>query len=189
MLKKILQSTTKLVSPPLALICKITPNTITHTVWDISSIFSGYSALFTRYILTKSSVKSLGNNVYIGKYVVLKNNQNLSIGENVSIHDSCYIDAYGDIIIGNNVSIAHHTSLISFNHTWSNPDKAIKYNNVEKGSIVIKDDVWIGCGVRIMPGVVINERSIIAAGTVVTKDVAYGSIVAGVPNRVIGSCL
>jgi len=128
---------------------------------------------------------SYSRNVYFGSRVVFKNIQNSHIGENVSIHDFCYVDALGGIDIGDNVSIAHSSSIITFNHTWDDLSLPIKYNPVEFGKVIIKNDVWIGCGVRIMPGVVIGERSVIAAGAVVVKDVPPRSVVAGVPAKLI----
>jgi maltose O-acetyltransferase len=55
--------------------------------------------------------------------------------------------------------------------------------------IVVEDDVWIGAGAIIFPGVRVGRRAIIGAGAVVRQDVAAGSIVAGVPARVIGSVI
>lgn len=51
--------------------------------------------------------------------------------------------------------------------------------------VEIENDVWIGCGVRIMAGVTIHKRSIVAAGAVVTKDIDSGSLVGGVPAKMI----
>lgn len=107
------------------------------------------------------------------------------MGNNVSIHDFCYIDAVGGITVGDNVSIAHGSSLISFNHGWNDASLPIKYNPVTQAPIVIEDDVRVGCGVRIMPGVVLGSRSVIAAGSVVVKDVPPNTLVGGIPAKVI----
>lgn len=109
----------------------------------------------------------------------------MEVGENFSLHDFSYVDAQGGIKIGNNVSIAHNCSLITFNHTWDNHDLPIKYNQTIDGSITIEDDVWVGCGVRIMPGVILGSRSVIAAGSVVVKDVPPNTLVGGIPAKVI----
>lgn len=138
-----------------------------------------------RYFNLRYFSNSCGVNIYIGNNVVIKNKYNLSIGDNVSIHDFCYIDALGGILIGNNVSIAHQTSILSFNHTWDNSCLPIKYNPIEMKPVIINDDVWIGCGVRIMPGVTIGSRCVVAAGSIVTKNVPPGSLVAGTPAKVI----
>jgi acetyltransferase-like isoleucine patch superfamily enzyme len=103
-----------------------------------------------RYIILKSLIKECGDNVRIGKNVIILNWEDLTIGENISIHANCYIDAAGRIYIGNNVSIAHNTSLLSSGHTWSVSEVPIKYNAVKLLPLVIRDDIWIGCGCRIL---------------------------------------
>ena len=173
----------------LSKIFKVLPSFFVWFLWDVISPFRGKMAVLTRYCLLAGRAKKFGSNIYIGRSVNLKNVEHLSIGDNVSVHDSCYLDALGRLEIGYNVSIAHHTSILTFNHTWDDTALPIKYNPVQKAPVIINDDVWIGCGVRIMPGVVIGTRSIIAAGSVVTRDVPPGVIVAGVPARVIKSII
>jgi len=114
---------------------------------------------------------------------VLKNIQNLSVGNNVSIHSFNYIDAYGGIDIGNNVSIANHSTLISSDHTWNDKHKPIKYNKVKPKKIIIEDDVWVAAGVRELGGVKINKRCVIGAGAVVNKDTEANSLYVGVPIK------
>ena len=97
----------------------------------------------------------------------------------------CYLDGCGGISIGDNVSIAHNTSLISFNHTHKQKNIPIKYNPIECGHIYIERDVWIGCGTRILSGVSIGTRAIVAAGSVVNKNVEEFSIYGGVPSKLI----
>ncbi|GHU16182.1 acyltransferase [Spirochaetia bacterium] len=154
-------------------------------LWDMISPYS--QLLFTgiRYILLKSMIKECGDNVIVAKNVVVKNWKNLSIGKNVSIHPNCYIDALGNIIIGNDVSIAHNTSILSFEHTWENSELPIKYNELQLKSTIIDDNVWIGCGCRILGGVKIASRSIIAAGAVINKSNVSDTIYAGIPGKLI----
>lgn len=109
----------------------------------------------------------------------------LTLGNNVSIHPLCYIDAAGEIFIGDNVSIAHCSTIISTNHTWKDVDIPIKYNPEKFGKVIINEDVWVGCGCRILSGVTVKKRSVIAAGSVVNKDVESNTIVGGVPAKVI----
>ena len=104
----------------------------------------------------------------------------------------CYIDGCGGIEIGDNVSIAHSTSIVSFNHTYEKVDIPIKYNPISCGYIYIYNDfcsvyndVWIGCGVRILSGVTIGNRSIVAAGSVVTANVTPYTLVGGIPAKFI----
>lgn len=144
---------------------------------------NGKLGLLLRYIFVKNTAKSVGNNVSIQPGVFVFNLQNMELGSNVSIHPMCYIDAAGGIKIGSNVSIAHATTLISTNHTWDNIDLPIKYNPETFAQIIIEDDVWIGCGVRILAGVTIRRRSAVAAGAVVNKSFDNNALIGGVPAK------
>jgi acetyltransferase-like isoleucine patch superfamily enzyme len=103
----------------------------------------------------------------------------------VSIHPNCYIDATGQISIGNNVSIAHNTSILSAEHTWGDSGLPIKYNKVELKPVSIENDVWIGCGCRILAGVTISHRVIIAARAVVNCNCKSNTIHGVVPAKLI----
>jgi acetyltransferase-like isoleucine patch superfamily enzyme len=140
-----------------------------------------------RYVLLRRLAKRCGDNVLIGRSVELRYPERLVIGSNVSIHKQCYIDAYGGLIIEDEVSIAHQSSLVSFQHTWNDPSLPIRDNPVLGSAIRIGRDVWIGCGVRILAGVEIGARAVVAAGAVVTKPVAAGMLAAGVPARPVKS--
>jgi acetyltransferase-like isoleucine patch superfamily enzyme len=146
---------------------------------------NGKIGLLLRYIFAKNIAKNMGNNVSIHMGVYLFNLENIEIGSNTSIHPMCYIEGAGKIKIGNNVSIAHATTLISTNHTWRDITTPIKYNPGTLAPIFIEDDVWIGCGVRILSGVTIGKRSIIAAGAVVNKSFSGKKIIGGVPGIII----
>lgn len=109
----------------------------------------------------------------------------MTLKSNISIHPFCYMDAEGKISIGNNVSIAHHISILSSNHTWDDLSLPIQYNPMKKGKVIIEDDVWVGCGVRILSEVMVKSRSIIAAGSIVNKDVQSNTIVGGNSAKVL----
>lgn len=146
---------------------------------------NGKLGLLLRYIFVKNSAKKVGHNVSIQPGVYLFNLKNIQIGDNVSIHPMCYIDAAGGITIGDNVSIAHSSTLISTNHTWDDVALPIKYNPETFAEIIIEDDVWIGCGVRVLAGVTLGNRSVVAAGAVVNKSFGNYSLIGGVPARLI----
>lgn len=91
--------------------------------------------------------------------------------------------------IGNNVRIAANVTFVT--HDVISASLSKTYQLKEKlpfhmGTITICDNVVIGTNVTILYGVTVGEKSIIAAGAVVTKDVAPGTIVGGNPARVIG---
>jgi acetyltransferase-like isoleucine patch superfamily enzyme len=147
--------------------------------------FPWKAGFFIRYVLLYNMISNCGKNVSIHPNVIIKNKKKLTLGSNISIHSFCYLDALGGIKIGNNVSIAHGSSIISFDHSWDNEQIPIKYNSLITESIIIDDDVWIGCGVRILKGVEIKSRSIVAAGAVVNENVKNGSLIGGVPAKLI----
>ena len=145
----------------------------------------GKKGILIRYILFRGLAHKCGKNVVIKENVYIYSPENLVCGDNVSIHEMCYINACGGLKIGNDVSIAHASSILTFNHMWDNPNLPIKYNPIELAPVVIESDVWIGCGCRILAGVTISERSIVASGAVVVKDVTNNSLVGGVPAKVL----
>jgi galactoside O-acetyltransferase len=103
----------------------------------------------------------------------------LHIGDNVDIGEFVMIRASGGMTLGNRVLIAAHAVLT----TRAHPESLPRWGNVVDAPITIEDDVWIGSGAIVLPGVTIGRGAIVAAGAVVTTDVAPLSVVAGVPAR------
>lgn len=157
------------------------PEILINTISSITP--SNKVRLLLRYYEIRKSGKKIGENVYIAENVVLKNSQGLTIGSNFSLHEFSYIDAIGGIEIGDNVSIAHNCSLVSFEHTWNDRETPIKYNSTINHPIFIGDDVWIGCGVRVLSGAVIENRVVVAAGAVVKGTLEAGYLYGGIPAR------
>jgi len=112
--------------------------------------------------------------------------EGISIGGGSTVGENCFLDGYGGLTIGRFVQMAHGTSVIAEDHGFATRTVPIGLQPKTPGPIVIGDDVWIGCGVRILKGVTIGQGAIVGAGAVVTKDVAPYSIVGGVPARRIG---
>lgn len=115
----------------------------------------------------------------------------ITIGDNVMINDDCHIGCINEIIIGNNVLLAARVFITDhFHGNGSTVERFIapvKRKLSTKGKVVIEDDVWLGEGVVVMPGITVGKGSIVGANSVVTKDVAPYSIVAGTPARLIRS--
>lgn len=109
--------------------------------------------------------------------------KNTKIGKNVFINFDCVFLDLGGIIIEDNVLIAPKVSLLSEGHPISPNERG----SLVPGKIHIKKNAWIGAGATILPGVTIGENSVVAAGAVVSKDVAANTIVGGVPARFIKS--
>ena len=113
--------------------------------------------------------------------VIVTENAKITIGDNLFIGFGSNIRCSGKIKIGNNVRISQGVSLIDSNYKRVNN----KFDGYHVGKIEIEDDVWIGTGSIILKGVKIGSGAAIAAGSVVTKDVASNSMVAGSPAKFI----
>lgn len=136
-----------------------------------------------RYVLIRNLAKSCGNNVVILEDVFFDAIHMMSFGNNVSINPYCYVA--GEINFGNDIAVANHSSFHSANHTYTDLNLPIKQQPIINNKIEIADDVWIGSGCRILSGVKIGTRVVVAAGAVVTKSVPSNSLVAGVPAEII----
>jgi acetyltransferase-like isoleucine patch superfamily enzyme len=147
------------------------------------------------FILKNNECIDLKENVVIGAYNVIcvldqfensQENSVLTIGDGTYIGESNNIRAAGgSISIGSNCLISQQVSIIATDH-GINKDQLMKSQNwVKKGDIVIGDDVWIGCSSQILSGVTIGNGAVIAAGSLVNKDVEPYSIVAGIPAKFI----
>jgi len=125
----------------------------------------------------------MGKQVYITDSVTIKNTHKISLGNRISIHEYSYIEGFGEIEIGNCVSISNAVSIISTEHGF-NMDCFKDSGSVQK-KIKIGSNVWIGSRATILGGVTIGNNVIIAAGSVVTKDIENNVVVAGVPAKAI----
>lgn len=109
--------------------------------------------------------------------------KNIHLGKNVFINSCCQFQDQGGIFIGDCCLIGPGTMMATLNHGFQPEDR----QNMTHAPIVIGKGVWIGAHVTILPGVTVGDNAIIAAGAVVTKDVAADTIVGGVPAKAIRS--
>jgi acetyltransferase-like isoleucine patch superfamily enzyme len=103
------------------------------------------------------------------------------IGKNVFINHACSFLDMGGIIIEDDVLIGLKVNLITENH----PTDPHNRKTLLCQSIHIKRNAWIGAAATILPGVTVGENAVVAAGSVVTKDVPNNTIVAGVPAKFV----
>ena len=130
-----------------------------------------------------------------GCFATMTKEASIVIGNNVGVSSAC-IWAQKSITIGNNVNIGGDCLIMD---TDSHPHNYLhrrrdyikevggdRYNaEIPCSPIVIEDDVWIGAQCQILKGVHIGARSVIAAGSIVTKDVPPDCVAAGIPAKVV----
>lgn len=115
----------------------------------------------------KLSSLEIGNNTYIGEYNNIR-------------------AAGGRIVIGDNCLISQHVSIVASNHQIKKD-----YLICEQGwdesriDVIIENDVWVGANAVILPGITVHKGAVVAAGSIVTKNVPEYAIVAGNPARII----
>ena len=107
--------------------------------------------------------------------------KNIHVGENVFINSGCKMQDQGGIYIGDDVLIGHNGCLLTLNHEMDPEFRA----DMHPQPIHIEDKAWLGSNVTVLPGVRIGKGAVVAAGAVVTKDVAPNTVVAGVPAKLI----
>lgn len=113
----------------------------------------------------------------------------LIIGNNFNAQKDCHIGAANKITIGHNVLLASKVYISDHSHGEITSDALelppTKRPIHSKGEIHIGNNVWIGEGAMILPGVTIGDNAIIGAGSIVTKSVPANSVAAGNPARII----
>lgn len=120
------------------------------------------------------------NKVYLSKF------GRITIGRNCQINEHVFIQG---AIIGNNVMIAPYVSILNNIKKIDRLDIPMNMQGWKEKNkkAIIEEDVWIGRQAIIMPGVTIHKGAVIGAGSVVTKDVAPYTVVAGVPAKIVRS--
>ena len=91
----------------------------------------------------------------------------------------------GPVTIGNDIRLAQNITLSGLNHNYTDVNMPIHVQGVSTAPIVIEDETWIGANVVVLAGVTIGKHCIVAAGSVVTKDVPSYSVAVGNPARVL----
>lgn len=123
---------------------------------------------------------NIGENSTCLMKLIVDFNRGLTIGKNSVVNGRCRLDTRGGITIGDNVSISSDVTILTADHDMNTPDFAGRNNPV-----IIHDYVWVGTGAMIMPGITIGKGAVVAAGSVVTKNVEPYHVVAGVPAKFI----
>lgn len=150
-------------------------------------IRNGGKIIIENNVTLNSDNKGYHGNMYRAtKIMVDKPGATVTIGENTRIHGSC-IHAYEEIRVGRNCLIAANCQIFDGNGhdiCEGHPQDRIKTQG-GASPILIGDNVWIGMGCIILPGVNIGTGSVIGAGSIVTKDIPENVIAGGNPAKII----
>lgn len=135
------------------------------------------------YIGEKANVK-IGQSVSIGEGVniIVKDNAELTIGQQTYFTSDAHIEAMNSISIGSNCAISWGITIIDDDHHTILPQTE---KNKQKGSVQIGNHVWLGCNVTILKSTVIGNNCIVAAGSVVKGTFPDDCLIAGNPAKVV----
>lgn len=134
-----------------------------------------------RLLLAELTGKPVDESVTVFPPFYSEFGKNLTLGKDVFINVGCRFQDTGGITIGDGSLIGHGSTLTTLNHSVDPGRRA----DMTPAPIVIGRQVWLGAAVTVVPGVTIGDGAIVGAGAVVTKNVAAGAIVGGVPAKLI----
>ncbi|MFI7587072.1 sugar O-acetyltransferase [Spongisporangium articulatum] len=106
----------------------------------------------------------------------------IRVGRNVFLNQNCTVMDMAGVELGDDVMVGPNVQLITVAHGLRPADRRTR---ITGGPIRVGAGVWIAAGATVLLGVTIGENSVVAAGSVVTRDVPAGVLVAGVPARVV----
>jgi acetyltransferase, cysE/lacA/lpxA/nodL family len=148
----------------------------------VCELNSGYKTNDERLeYLEKITGKEIDKSVIISLPFQTDFGKHITFGKNIFINKEVILTDLGGITIEDNVLFGSRVSLLTVNHIID----PVKRRGLTTGKIHIKRNAWLGANVTVLAGVTIGENSIVAANSVVTKDVPDNVIVAGSPAKVI----
>lgn len=125
----------------------------------------------------------LGDQVTLNRYAYLQGDRGgIRLGDRVEINNYTIVNGTGGVDVGDDSLIGPGVRLISYQHRYA-AGSTIRSQPTAARPIRIGRDVWIGANAVVLAGVTVGDGAVIAAGAVVTRDVAPGTVVAGVPAQ------
>ncbi|MFL5745284.1 MAG: sugar O-acetyltransferase [Niastella sp.] len=134
-----------------------------------------------RKILSEITGTMIDGSVSVFPPIYINYGRHLSIGKNVFINFDCTFLTLGGITTEDNVLIGPGVKLLSEGHPLSPEER----HSLLPGKIHIGQNVWIGAGATILPGITVGPNAVVAAGAIVTKNVPANTVVAGIPAKCI----
>jgi acetyltransferase-like isoleucine patch superfamily enzyme len=156
-------------------------------VWNTVTAVFEFLPWPVRWLWFKMCLRGLGSKSYIDYQTHFRYPSKISIGDDVWINRGCRFFASHQIkdaviTVGNHVRFGPEVCIFSAGH-----DPRFRHLPDMAASVVVDDYCWIGGRSILLPGIHIGEGAVVAAGSVVTRDVPSWSIVGGVPARFIKS--
>lgn len=134
-----------------------------------------------------------GKNLWITAPFFVDYGNNIYFGNNCEVNMNCIFLDCNRIVIGDNALIAPNVQILTAFHPTNAKDRfgekkedgSFDFCKTRTAPVVIGNDVWIGAGAIIMPGVTIGDNVVIGAGSVVTKDIPSDTVAYGNPCRIV----
>ncbi|MEC5216766.1 maltose O-acetyltransferase [Actimicrobium sp. GrIS 1.19] len=155
-------------------------------VFGILSLVPTLFGVLLRGISSKLFFKRLDGFAWIQPRCTLIHSDRIVAGTNLAINSGSYINGVGGIEFGNYVLIGSNVTISSGQHPIGGMLPPVFSRTSIPKKITIMNDVWIGAGAVIMPGVTLRTGTVIGANAVVTKDTEEYAICVGVPAKKIG---
>lgn len=135
---------------------------------------------------------AIGDRTKIGAYTQIGcTNHFATIGKGVTIGKDCgigqfsFIGAAGGVTIGDNVVMGQYVSFHAQQHLFDDPAKLIREQGVTAKGITLESDIWVGAKATFLDGAYVGRHSVVAAGAVVNGSFPPGSVIGGVPAKVL----
>ena len=148
-------------------------------------LLDNYASSRIRAALLRSYGAQIGKSCFIRGGLKIQESFNLHLGDSVFVNAECCFDCSAPITVGDRVQFAYQVTLVTGGHKIGEHDS--RAGEHDPKPIEIGEGAWIGARAMILPGVKIGAGAVVAAGAIVTKDVAPDTVVAGVPASVIRS--
>ena len=134
-----------------------------------------------RELLTELTGRPVDESVTVFPPLYADFGKNLALGKRVFINAGCTFQDQGGIVIGDDSLIGHNTVMATLNHDLAPSRRA----DMHPAPIIVGRNVWIGSNATILAGVSIGDNAVVAAASVVTRDVPANAVVVGSPARVV----
>jgi maltose O-acetyltransferase len=155
-------------------------------LWFVGGI-PGVPGFAFRTAACKMLFKRLRGFAWIQPGVTFVQTNRISVGAHFGVNSGTYINGLGGVTMGDYVLIGSNVTISSGLHEIEGRFPPVFARPGVPRAITIEDDVWIGAGAVIMPGVTLRSGTVVGANSVVTKDTEAYSVVAGVPARKLRS--